>query len=106
MYSCTKCEEKYTEKEELSVHIEAEHKDIPKINIQQFNCLDCAFQGENSLQLRRHILRTQHTPCKYKEQCFTCEKVFDDYYNLMNHRREEHQSNRTCRYFLKNKLPF
>ena len=28
-----------------------------------------------------------------------CKKVFDDYYNLMDHRKTSHPSNKKCRYF-------
>ena len=34
--------------------------------------------------------------------CFTCKEEFISYWNLMNHRKQKHPTNRTCRYFLKN----
>ena len=106
VYSCLKCEEKFENKEELKSHIEAKHKDIVMNNIRQFNCLDCSFQGEKSLELRKHIMRTQHTPCGYTEKCYDCGKDFKSYFHLMTHRKEEHESNKTCRYFLKNSCLF
>ena len=33
------------------------------------------------------------------KQCYTCKKVFDGYYNLMDHRKTSHPSNKKCRYF-------
>ena len=32
-------------------------------------------------------------------QCYTCKKVFDGYYNLMDHRKASHPSNKKCRYY-------
>ena len=51
-------------------------------------------------------MRTQHKPCEYKENCYTCGKEFKSYFYLMTHRREEHPSNKTCRYFLTNSCLF
>ena len=95
------CDEKYNAENDKGNHKDEEHKG--KINSRQFNCLDCAFQEEKSLDLRKHVLRTQHTPCEYKEECYNCRKQFDNYFHLMNHRREEHKSNKPCRYFLENR---
>ena len=45
-------------------------------------------------------MRSGHNPCDYKEQRYTCDKEFRNYFHLMNHRKEEHPSNKICRYFL------
>ena len=98
------CDEKCDNENENGEHKEDNHKHA--ITDRQFNSLDCAFQGEKSLDLEKHVLRTQHTPCDYKEECYDCGKQFDSYYHLMNHRREEHKSNKPCRYFLENKCVY
>ena len=59
-----------------------------------------------SLQLKRHIQRTMHTPSDSVEECFTCKKEFSGYWNLMNRRRVEYPSKRKCRCFLKNECNF
>ena len=105
LIDCVKCDEKFENKNDLRNHIEEKHKESRR-NIRQFNCLDCAFQGENSLELKRHVERTQHSPCDYVEECYNCGKQFNSYFHLMNHRREEHKSNKTCRYFLQNSCRF
>ena len=98
------CDKKYDDGKENEKHKEQKYRGMS--TNRQFNCLDCASQGEKSLDLRKHILRTQHTPCEYKEECYDCGKQFDSYYYLMNHRREEHKSNKPCRYFLENRCNY
>ena len=108
MHDCFKCDEKYEDENDLRSHIEAKHRDTitgKKIS-RQFNCLDCPFQAGNSLELRRHVMNTQHKPCEYKENCYTCGKQFKSYFYLMTHKKEEHPSNKTCRYYLKNTCLF
>ena len=87
-------------------HLKNNHKeDEPKVT-KQYNCNDCSFQGENSLELKRHIQRTMHTPCEYMEECFTCSKEFSSYWLLMNHRKADHPSVKKCRYFLNGECKF
>ena len=90
MCICEKCGEKFENANDLRNHTEAKHKDTitgNKIN-RQFNCLDCPFQGESSLELKKHVMRTQHIPCEYKENCYSCGKEFKSYFYLMTHRKE------------------
>ena len=82
------------------------HKENEEIKTKQYNCNDCPFQGENGLELKRHIQRTMHTPSDYKEECYTCNKEFTSYWALMNHRKSDHPSTKKCRYFLKNECKF
>ena len=72
----------------------------------QYNCEDCPFQGENGLELKKHIIITKHHPSEYKEKCYTCKKDFSSYWHLMNHRKSEHPSSKKCRYFLSEKCMF
>ena len=76
------------------------------MRIRQFNCNDCSFQGENYSELKKHLARSLHTPSEQKEICYTCKKGFQSYFQLMNHRRAEHPSNKICRYFKKNSCWF
>ena len=91
---------------QLRSHVELHHvEESVKITL-QYNCKDCSFQGENSLELKKHIQITKHTPSEYIEECYTCKKEFSSYWNLMNHRKAEHPSNKKCRYFLNNLCRF
>ena len=65
----------------------------------QYNCKTCEVQGDNSLVLKQHIQRTEHVPNEHDEKCYTCKKVFQGYFQLMNHRKLEHPSTKQCRYF-------
>ena len=58
----------------------------------------------------KHLKVTAHQPSKniqdrrmlfedYK-QCYTCKMDFDGFYNLMNHRKSVHPSNKQCRKYL------
>ena len=100
-YKCKQCKEIFDDEIKLKRHTEVKHNEIRKRKIKEYNCSDCSFQGENSLELKKHTARSGHNPCEYKEQCYTCDKEFSNYFHLMNHRKEEHPSNKICRYFLK-----
>ena len=76
-------------------------------NLEEWNCNDCAFQGNCATELMNHLKITTHQPSKnvkdkrkvfqdYK-QCFTCKMDFDGFFNLMNHRKSVHPSNKQCR---------
>ena len=97
---CDQCGTVFWTESLLMDHVENNHKDFVKSSPKQYNCNDCAFQGENGIELKRHIKRTKHTPSDTQETCYTCKKVFTSYFKLMNHRKSEHPSNRTCRFFL------
>ena len=53
-----------------------------------------------------HLRRTKHCAGGSIEVCYTCKKEFESYWHLMNHRREEHPSNRVCRYFKQGSCDF
>ena len=98
-YKCGKCDEVFGDRIRLRSHTKTEHKENTTFDIRQYTCEDCPFQGESSLELKKHVMRTQHRPSEFKEQCYTCKKEFDNYFHLMNHRKEEHPSNKVCRFF-------
>ena len=97
-HKCKECDLGFATVVHLKNHKRNHHQDkTEKIN--QYNCEDCAFQGENGVELKNHIQRTKHTPSEFKEECYTCKKEFTSYWLLMNHRKTEHPSNKKCRYF-------
>ena len=100
-HKCETCDKAFISKSEFDVHQKTKHIVDMKKKSKQYNCEDCPFQGENGLELKRHISRTQHTPSDYVEECYTCKKEFNSYFLLMNHRKLEHPSTKTCRFFLK-----
>ena len=104
-YKRSECDEELKEKEELKKHPSKSNRKH-KERIRQYTCNDCPFQGENYSELKKHLVRSQHRPSEHKEVCYTCEKVFLGYYDLMSHRKAEHPSNKTCRYFKKNSCWF
>ena len=97
-HKCVECDAEFSTEVQLRNHAGIHHQD-DSVKARQFNCDDCAFQGENSLELKRHVQRTKHNPSEYKEECHTCKKEFTSYWLLMNHRKSEHPSNKKCRYF-------
>ena len=76
-------------------------------NLEEWNCNDCAFQGNCATELMNHLKITTHQPSKNVKdkrkvfqdynQCFTCKMDFDGFFNLMNHRKSVHPSNKQCR---------
>ena len=72
----------------------------------EYNCEDCPFQGNNGLELKKHVQRTKHNPSEYLEKCYSCKKEFTSYWHLMNHRKSEHPSSKACRFFLTGKCIF
>ena len=105
-YKCDNCENVFWTKTQLENHVKNNHKENEQKVTKQYNCNDCSFQGENSLELKRHIQITMHTPCEYMEECFTCNKEFSSYWLLMNHRKADHPSVKKCRYFLNGECKF
>ena len=68
-----------------------------------------SFQASNSKVLRNHLKLSGHQPSQEIQnektnitKCYTCTEEFSSYWNLMNHRRQKHPSNKICKYFLQN----
>ena len=104
-FECEECGKEFVSKKKLENHMEYHHKKCEEPaqtdqTSRQYNCEDCPFQGENGLELKKHIVRTKHSPSEYCEKCYTCKKEFSSYWHLMNHRKMEHPSNKKCRYYL------
>ena len=60
-----------------------------------------------------HLKQTGHQPAPEIEhpkstiiKCYTCKSEFKSKWELMNHRRDAHPTNRKCRYFLKGECVF
>ena len=83
---------------------------------EEWNCNDCEFQASIPSELMNHLKLTGHQPSQnirdkkklfhdYK-QCYTCDLEVDGYWNLMNHRKTVHPSNKKCRNFPNGKCTF
>ena len=103
--NCDQCEAMFWTKPQLENHVRRIHEG-PSQPRKDYNCNDCFFQGENSLELKNHTERTRHSPGLNSEKCFTCDKEFPSYWNLMNHRKAEHPSAKKCRYFAMGQCKF
>ena len=103
LWTCDTCSDKFTSDGDLSEHTLSKHKE------KQWNCDGCSYQASSSKELINHLKLTGHQPSQNilnsKSEithCPTCKEEFTSYWNLMNHRKQKHPSNRICRYFLKN----
>ena len=101
--NCDTCDETFTCAEDLNYHKNVKHED------KEWNCEDCSFQASHSKELINHLKLKGHQPSQTNNpdkiqitHCYTCKEEFSSYWNLMNHRKQKHPSNRTCRYFLQN----
>ena len=54
--------------------------------VEEFNCLECHFQGSEEIQLSKHV------ELKHRVQCRNCEKSFKTKPHFMEHRKTEHYS--------------
>ena len=104
--NCDYCDSIFRTKIQLESHKKTKHAEDGDKKSKQYNCKDCSFQGENGLELKKHIQITKHIPCDYVEECYTCNKDFPSYRLLMNHRKTDHPSNRICRYFRNDECDF
>ena len=120
--SCTICRKQYSTKENLGNHINAEHKkkfDCDSCeksfsseeelqshdkndHTSQFNCEQCDYQATTKDLLDNH-LENKHSQ-KYLDckgvGSHKCDNRFRSYNDLMDHRRDDHNSgNIVCRYF-------
>ena len=100
---CVICEENFLTESNLKKHQETYHDG------KEWNCDGCSFQSNSSEELINHLKLTGHQPSKSIQNskskithCYTCKEEFTSYWNLMNHRKQKHPSNKNCRYFLKN----
>ena len=102
---CATCQKVFATKVQFVNHNEKQHC-ISLKPMKQYNCNDCAYQGDSWIELKKHINNTGHKPCDKVETCYNCQTEFSSYRQLMNHRRLEHPSKKLCRYFLKQECLF
>ena len=110
-YDCKKCHSEFQTSENLEMHVKKEHD-----KCDEWTCNDCAFQANTSTELIKHLKLSTHQPSpnvgdkkklfKDYKQCYTCNLEVDGYWNLMNHRKETHPSNKKCRNFPGGKCTF
>ena len=113
-FICEICSQSFENKESVEEHILNDHSS--KQTEDQWNCDSCAFQANCATELMKHLKITGHQPSKHVKdkrklfedykQCYTCKMDFDGYYNLMDHRKNVHPSNKKCRNYLKGECPF
>ena len=102
---CDTCDKVFAAKVQLVNHNEKKHC-ISLKPMKQYNCNDCAYQGDSWIELKKHMKNTGHKPCDKIETCYNCQTEFSSYRQLMNHRKLEHPSKKLCRYFLKQECLF
>ena len=110
--NCEVCDDEFLYERDLNSHMKTQHDDEKEDDVAptaQWNCDDCSFQGGGASELINHLKITGHQPSRAKQdnrkifkdfkQCYTCEMEFDGYYNLMEHRKITHPSNKRCKNF-------
>ena len=106
VFACEHCDDEFNLKHDLMVHVRDMH--IKKHKSEEWNCDSCSFQASEPSELMNHLKATGHQPSKnidkkkiFKDfkQCYTCRMEFDGFYNLMNHRKLVHPSNKKCKNF-------
>ena len=72
-YECKgkNCRISFENKKQFDVHKKNCHEIENEAQLKQFNCDDCPFQGENRIELKKHIQRTEHCPSECIEKCYT-----------------------------------
>ena len=106
--SCDSCGTSFQRQSYLEEHIRIVHNTPTELD-NEWNCNDCPFQANIASHLMKHLKITSHQPSPtinnrkalfldYK-QCYTCKQEFDGYWNLMNHRKIHHPSNKKCNKF-------
>ena len=102
-FECNKCDANFIQESDLKDHIKSVHES------REWNCNNCSFQASDSKELINHLQLSGHQPSPEIQNprstishCYTCQEEFSSYWNLMNHRKQRHPSNRNCKYFLRN----
>ena len=105
-YYCEVCQEEFDSHTEYNNHNKKKHS-------KQWNCDDCDFQASTRGGLLTHCkLTSGHKPSRVQKsksgvlKCYTCKSEFRSYHELMEHRKEEHPSHKTCRNYIKGECFF
>ena len=113
-FTCKKCDEVFDKSLDLEMHKIEEHE--VKEKLEEWNCNDCSYQTNTISDLMKHLQISGHQPSEsiqekrkvfqdYK-QCYTCRLEFNGKWSLMNHRKNDHPSNKKCRNFPSGKCVF
>ena len=97
LITCTKSDSKSPSPQDLSIHITPRHSEP-----EQFNCMNCSFQGTSQDELRNHV-KLAHTAKNHTEKfnCHTCGEKFATKSTLMKHRKENHANIvRKCKFYI------
>ena len=77
--------------------------------MQQFNCIDCDFQGSSQIILNKHR-NLRHKKAGDQEEttfkCDECSEQFSVQWNLNNHKRDVHGVKENCVHFERGKCRF
>ena len=95
--------ETYANKCKKSARIPNEIKEI------MHNCDQCDFQSTTSTTLSKHMNMKHRTAQQETDdvfRCNDCNMQFSAKWNLMNHRKENHEITEICEYFLKGSCSF
>ena len=84
---CQQCGKNFQSNKELNRHYKTEHI--------EWNCDDCDFQAFSNRELKQHK-QQRHSETE-SIQCRNCGEMFSSKWNLMNHRRNMHPTNKPCR---------
>ena len=105
---CKKCNQQFSGRNALENHISSFHE-------AQLNCYDCQFQASSGSELRKHLNQKSHSaaPGVIEKNlgktmtCKGCGEEFSEWWNLMNHRRDNHpEKRRRCRNDIKGECDY
>ena len=94
-FDCDSCEKSFKTEQELKLHDEEDHTN-------NYDCEQCDYQSSSESLLNKHI-EIKHL--SIQKECKgvgskPCGKMFNSYNDLMDHRRDEHNSgNKVCHYY-------
>ena len=115
-FTCKKCDSSFEKQDKLEEHMKSHETFVFTTPADTFDkqkddwiCGDCDFQTNEASILMKHLKDKGHQPSssikdkrlffKDYRQCYTCKLEFDGYWRLMEHRKNEHPSNKKCRNF-------
>ena len=87
--TCHLCAQKYTSNNEFRNHIRLSH-------VQQFNCIDCDFQGSSQIILNKHRNLRHKKAGDQEETTFKCDECSVERASkktLNNHKEKKHKGN-------------
>ena len=94
-FDCDSCEKSFKNEQELKNHDEEDHTN-------NYDCEQCDHQSSSEVLLNKHVELKHLSRSKECKGVGSkqCGKQFKSYNDLMDHRRDDHNSgNKVCRYF-------